>query len=88
MKPLGMLTSRASINSLPNRDNIVAPHTPVNRKVTTIDIEWSETANTAGGIVSNITDLDKWLIMQMDNGLYDGNKRLFSEAVHEDFWSP
>ena len=88
MKPLGMATSRASINRIPNRDNIVSPHAPVDGKVTAIDIEWSETANAAGGIVSNITDLSKWLIMQLDNGLYNGNKRLFSEAVHDDFWSP
>jgi len=88
MKPLGMATSRASINRIPNRDNIVSPHAPVNGKITAIDIEWSETANAAGGIVSNITDLSKWLIMQLDNGLYNGNKRLFSEAVHDDFWSP
>ena len=87
MKPLGMATSRASINRLPNRNNIVAPHAPVNGKVAAIDIEWSETANAAGGIVSNITDLSKWLIMQLDSGRYDGNKRLFSQLVHDDFWS-
>lgn len=64
------------------------PHAPVNGKVSTIDIEWSETANAAGGIVSNITDLSKWLIMQMDNGVYGGGKKLFSEEVHNDFWAP
>jgi CubicO group peptidase (beta-lactamase class C family) len=88
MQPLGMNASRASISRIPNRNNIVMPHAPVNGKVTTIDIEWDEDANAAGGIVSNITDLSKWLIMQMDNGKYGDNKRLFSEEVHEDFWSP
>lgn len=88
MQPLGMTTSRASINRLLNRNNIVAPHAPVNGKVTTIDIEWSETANAAGGIVSNITELSKWLIMQMDNGKYGVNKNMFSETVHNDFWAP
>lgn len=88
MQPLGMTTSRASINRLPNKNNIVMPHAPVNGKVTTIDIEWSETANAAGGIVSNITDLSKWLIMQMDKGRYGDNKKMFSEEVHHDFWAP
>ncbi len=88
MQPLGMTASRASISRLPNRNNIVMPHAPVNGKVSTIDIEWSETANAAGGIVSNITDLSKWLIMQMDNGVYGGGKKLFSEEVHNDFWAP
>lgn len=88
MQPLGMTASRASISRLPNRNNVVMPHAPVNGKVSTIDIEWSETANAAGGIVSNITDLSKWLIMQMDNGVYGDGKKLFSENVHNDFWSP
>lgn len=88
MQPLGMTASKASISRLSSRNNIVMPHAPVDGKVKTIDIEWSETANAAGGIVSNITDLSKWLIMQMDNGKYGDNKRLFSEEVHEDFWSP
>ncbi len=88
MKPLGMTVSRASINRLANRNNVVMPHAPVNGKVSTINIEWDEDANAAGGIVSNITDLSKWLIMQMDNGKYGEGKRLFSEEVHNDFWSP
>lgn len=88
MQPLGMNASKASISRLADRSNIVAPHAPVDGKVKTIDIEWSETANAAGGIVSNITDLSKWIIMQMDNGKYGEGKRLFSEDVHEDFWSP
>jgi CubicO group peptidase (beta-lactamase class C family) len=88
MQPLGMNASRASISRIPNHNNIVMPHAPVNGKVSTIDIEWDEDANAAGGIVSNITDLSKWLIMQMDNGKYGDNKRLFSEEVHEDFWAP
>jgi CubicO group peptidase (beta-lactamase class C family) len=88
MKPLGMNTSKASISRLPNRDNTIMPHAPVNGKVTAIDIDWSETANAAGGIVSNLTDLSKWIIMQMDNGKYGDNKRLFSEDVHEEMWAP
>jgi CubicO group peptidase (beta-lactamase class C family) len=88
MQPLGMMTSKASVNRLNNRNNIVMPHAPVNGKVTTIDIEWSEIANAAGGIVSNITDLSKWLIMQMDSGRYGDGKKIFSQEVHEDFWAP
>jgi CubicO group peptidase (beta-lactamase class C family) len=88
MQPLGMTASKASISRLPNRNNIVMPHAPVNGKVTTIAIEWDEDANAAGGIVSNITDLSKWLIMQMDNGKYGEGKKMFSEEVHNDFWAP
>jgi hypothetical protein len=52
--------------------------------------DWSGVANSAGGIYSNITDMSKWIIMQMNNGKYgDGlSKKLFSEDVHEEMWTP
>jgi CubicO group peptidase (beta-lactamase class C family) len=46
----------------------------VNGKVEALTIDWSETANAAGGLVSNVTDLSKWIIVQMNHGKYgDGN---------------
>ena len=90
MKPLGMTHSAASISRLKDRSNMVDPHAPVNGKVEALSIDWSETANAAGGIVTNVMDLSKWLIMQMNNGKYGENlsKQLFSEEVHDEFWSP
>ena len=70
MQPLGFTKSAASINRLKDRSNLISPHAPVNGKVEAIAIDWSETANAAGGIVSNITDLPKWIIMQMNGGKY------------------
>jgi CubicO group peptidase (beta-lactamase class C family) len=90
MQPLNMTKSAASIHRLKDRSNLISPHAPVNGKVEAISIDWSDIANAAGGISSNVTDLSKWIIMQMNNGKYgDGwTKRLFSEAVHDDMWSP
>jgi CubicO group peptidase (beta-lactamase class C family) len=88
MNPLDMTQSAASIFRLKSRANLISPHAPVNGKVEAIDIDWSETANAAGGICSNITDLSKWIIMQMNNGKYGDNKQLFSEEVHDEMWSP
>jgi CubicO group peptidase (beta-lactamase class C family) len=90
MQPLNMTKSAASIGRLKDKSNMISPHCAVDGKVQAIDIDWSETANAAGGICSNITDLSKWLIMQMNNGKYgEGLKnQMFSEAVHEDMWAP
>lgn len=92
MQPLSMTKSAASITRLKDKSNIISPHCAVNGKVEVINIDWSETANAAGGICSNITDLSKWLIMQMNNGKYSNTnqegKQLFSEEVHEEMWSP
>lgn len=90
MKPLGMTYSVSSLSRLKNNTNIIDGHAPVNGKVTAIPKEWNETVNAAGGICSNITDLSKWIIMQMNNGKYgeNGSKQLFSEAVHDEMWTP
>ncbi len=89
MKPLGMTASASSLSRLKDRSNMISPHAPVDGKVQAINMEWSESANAAGGIWSNLTDYSKWLIMQMENGKYGegSSKRLFSEAVHDDMWT-
>jgi CubicO group peptidase (beta-lactamase class C family) len=90
MKPLKMTQSAASISRLKDKSNKVDPHAPVNGVVQPIKIDWSETANAAGGIYSNVTDMSKWIIMQMNNGKYGDSltQKLFSEAVHHEMWSP
>jgi CubicO group peptidase (beta-lactamase class C family) len=86
MKPLGMTQSAASFKRLKNKSNVIDPHAPVDGVVKVIRRDWSQVADPAGGIYSNLTDMCKWIIMQMDNGKY-GDKlknQLFSETVHEE----
>ncbi len=89
MQPLGFKSSSASITRLKDRSNSIRPHAPVNGKIETIDIDWSETANAAGGIWSNIIDESKWVILQMNHGKYGDSlkQKLFSDDVHEEMWS-
>lgn len=88
LHPLGMKTTAASFFRLKDTSNVIDAHAPVDGKVQPIDREWADVANAAGGIYSNVTELSKWAIMQMDSGRYDGNKKLFSVATHEEMWSP
>ena len=90
MQPIGFTTSKASWGRVKNNPNIIYAHVPFNGKVQAIAHDWSENANAAGGIMSNLTDLSKWVILQMNNGKYgEGlSKRLFSEVVHEEMWAP
>ena len=67
---------------------MIDPHAPVDGKVKVIRRDWSDVANSAGGIYSNVTDMSKWIIMQMNNGKYGSAKQLFSEAVHQEMWTP
>ena len=90
MKPLGMTQSAASYKRVKNKTNVIDPHAPVDGVVKVIRRDWSEVADPAGGIYSNLTDMCKWIIMQMENGKYgEGLKnRLFSESVHQEMWTP
>jgi CubicO group peptidase (beta-lactamase class C family) len=90
MHPLNMTGSAASYSRLKDRSNVIDPHAPVNGVVQVIDRDFSEVANAAGGIYSNITDMCKWIIMQMNDGKYGegSEKQLFSKEVHKTMWAP
>jgi len=83
-----MTATAASMTRVKNRSNLIDPHAPVDGKVQALTIDWSETANAAGGMVSNVTDLSKWIITQMNHGKLPNGQQLFSEDVHEEMWSP
>ena len=89
MQPLGMEKSAASKSRLKDKSNVTVPHAPADGKLQVIDIDWSETADAAGGIYSNLTDMCKWITLQMNNGKYgnDLSKQLFSEEAHTEMWS-
>lgn len=90
MQPLDMKESATSFKRVKDKSNVIDPHAPVEGKVKVIRRDWSEVANSAGGIYSNITDMSKWIIMQMNNGKYgEGlSKKIFSDKVHEEMWTP
>lgn len=90
MKPLNMTGSAAAYSRLKDKSNVIDPHAPVNGVVQVIDRDIAQVADPAGGIYSNVRDMCNWIIMQMNNGRYSEGlkKRLFSEAVHEEMWTP
>ena len=89
MQPLDMKSTAASLYRLKDRTNAIRPHAPVDGKLQVLDIDWSESANAAGGIWSNVTDWSKWVIAQMNHGKYGDNlqQKIFSDEVHEETWS-
>lgn len=87
MKPLGFEKSKASYNRVTDKSNIIDAHAPVNGKIQMIPHDWSETANAAGGIMSNIKDLSKWVMMQLNNGKYGEGQQLFKPETQWEMWS-
>ncbi|WP_129718352.1 serine hydrolase [Pedobacter sp. SYP-B3415] len=89
IRPLGMTKTAASWYRLKDRSNIIDGHAPADGKLVPVGLSFTELANAAGGMYSNITDMSKWVIAQIEQGKYDdGKKRLFSAEVHREMWSP
>lgn len=90
MQPLGMTGSSASFQRLKDRSNIIDAHVPVDGTLQVVAKQENRLHNSSGGIYSNISDLGKWVIMQMNHGRYGPNleNQIFSEEAHREMWSP
>ena len=86
MKPVGMINSKASYNRVTNRTNIIDAHTRTEGKVIQIPHDWSETANPAGGIMSNVNDMLTWAKFLMNDAVTKNGKRLLSERSFHELW--
>jgi CubicO group peptidase (beta-lactamase class C family) len=90
MQPLQMNKSAAGFRRLKDTSDVIDAHAPVDGVVKVIARDFSETADAAAGIYSNLTDMSKWVMMQLEDGKYGDslNKQLFSKEVHEEMWIP
>ena len=90
LKPLGMTHSACSFDRLKDKKNVIDGHAPVEGKVQVIARSTLKVGHSAGGINSCISDLSKWVLLQLSHGKYGDNigKKLFSEDVHEEMWTP
>jgi CubicO group peptidase (beta-lactamase class C family) len=83
--PLGMTRSVTSTNDLPLRDNVATPHK--NERGAVLPLEWYnwDAMGAAGGIISSVHDMARWLIAQLDEGAV-GDVRLFGEEAQREMW--
>lgn len=91
MQPLGMEKTAASWYRLKDKSNIIDGHAPIDdRSLVTVGLSFTELANAAGGIYSNITDMSKWVIARINDGKYgpDLKQSLFSKEVNREMWTP
>jgi CubicO group peptidase (beta-lactamase class C family) len=86
MKPVGMTSSKASYNRVRDRSNIIEAHTRADGKVVEIPHDWSETANAAGGIMSNVIDMLTWAQFLMNDAVTSKGERLLSEQQFNELW--
>lgn len=86
MTPVGMTNSKASYNRVTDRSNIIDAHTRADGEVIQIPHDWSATANPAGGIMSNVTDMLIWAEFLMNDAVTSDGTRLLSERQFHELW--
>ncbi|MFA5008676.1 MAG: serine hydrolase [Candidatus Omnitrophota bacterium] len=82
-EPLGMSHSSADMQSFLDAKDVSSLHADSGDKIIALPkdwefLNWSYVAGPAGSINSNIVDMAKWIVFQMNNGKLD-NKQLVSE---------
>ncbi len=87
MKPVGMTASFGSYNRAKNSSNIIDAHAPIDGKAVAVPHDWNETANAAGGIMSNIADMTTWANCLINGFVTKEGKRLVSEKNAHELWS-
>ncbi len=86
MKPVGMNQSFGSYNRAKHISNKIDAHAPVNGKAIQVPHDWNETANAAGGIMSNVTDMLTWAEFLMNGFTTKDGKKLVSDKQIQQLW--
>ncbi|MEJ7557122.1 MAG: serine hydrolase [Pedobacter sp.] len=87
---LGMSESISRFSTVKNALNVSGSHKRVDGKVQVYN-EWTDlnigdAGNPAGGIMTNATDMAKWLITQLDSGRTPTNLKLFEPSTTNQLW--
>jgi CubicO group peptidase (beta-lactamase class C family) len=89
LKPVGMTSSYGSYNRAKagNVPNMIEAHAPVEGKTIAVPHDWNETANAAGGIISNIKDMSTWAEFLMNGFTTKDGKKLVSDKQIQQLWN-
>lgn len=88
MKPVGMNSSFGSYNRAKiTAKNIIDAHAPSDGKVIAVPHDWNETANAAGGIMSNIKDMTTWAEFLLNGFTTKDGKKLLTDKQIQQLWS-
>ena len=85
IEPLGMKRTVLSVKDVAARGDVAMPHGVYGNG--NEPIEWSnwDIMAPAGGIISSVNDMSRWLLLQLGGGTLDGRK-YFSEESQRRMW--
>ena len=89
LDPLQMSNSYSSMAAIKDKSNVATPHSTSTGTIRTIATFTDQIIGAAGGIISNVDDMSKWMITQINKGKYGTGleKQLFSEARQKEMWA-
>ena len=76
LNPLGMNNTYMNTAGLGQRDNVARPYNNQYTNLTMVPYDQVDNLGPATSMVSNIKDLSKWLMFQLDSGRYNGRQVL------------
>jgi CubicO group peptidase (beta-lactamase class C family) len=74
LTPLGMTHTYMNTAGLAQRANVAKPHNNSYSNLTIIPFDNIDNLGPATSMVSNVKDLSKWLMLQLDSGKYEGKQ--------------
>jgi CubicO group peptidase (beta-lactamase class C family) len=85
-EPLGMIDTATSVGALEGRANVATPHGEKDGHIVTFPwYDWDNIAP-AGGILSNVNDMARWIMLQLGRGTLEG-KTYFSKEASRTMWT-
>ncbi|WP_026899349.1 serine hydrolase [Daejeonella oryzae] len=77
LKPLGMSNTYMLTEGMASRNNVSRPYTnQFTGKITELPYDQVDNLGPAGSMVSNVKDVSKWLLTQLDSGRFEGKRVL------------
>lgn len=76
LNPLGMNNTFMNTAGLAQKDNVAKPHNNMFSNLTILPFDNVDNLGPATSMVSNVNDLSKWLMLQLDSGRYQSRQVL------------
>jgi len=76
LAPLGMTNTYMQTAGLAGRTNVAQPHNNLYGPISRIQFDEVDNLAPATSMVSNVKDISKWLLLQLDSGRYEGKQVL------------
>jgi CubicO group peptidase (beta-lactamase class C family) len=84
--PAGMTETYTGLLAVPPGANLASPHARVHGTLEVVARDTADVTGPAGSILANVTDLAKWMMLQLDSGRV-GDRRLWSADRTRDMWT-